>query len=62
MVYFALAGGGDDDFARFQRNVRVVHLFFRVLFFIVKLIFLEWLLHWAHDPANLRKLLRPQKS
>ena len=62
MVYFALTGGGDDEFVVFQRNVRIVRMFFRVAFFVGKLIFVEWLLNWAHDPARLSALIKPRKN
>ena len=62
MVYFALTGGGDDEFVVFQRNVRIVRMFFRVAFFVCRLIVVEWLLNWAHDPARLRSLVKPPKS
>jgi len=62
MVYFALTGGGDDEFVVFQRNVRMVRMFFRVAFFVGRLIFVEWLLNWAHDPARLSALIQPRKK
>jgi hypothetical protein len=42
-LYQALTGGGKADWMRFERNVRLMHMFTEALMFLCLMIAKEWL-------------------
>jgi hypothetical protein len=48
VLYYTLTGGGGADWMRFERNVRMMHMFTEAVMFIGLLIAKEWFRSRVH--------------
>jgi hypothetical protein len=48
VLYYSLTGSGGADWMRFERNVRMMHMFTETLMFIGLLVAKEWLRSRVH--------------
>jgi hypothetical protein len=43
VLFYSVTGGGNADWMRFERNVRLMHMFTQAVMFLVLLVAKEWL-------------------
>jgi hypothetical protein len=48
VLFYSLTGGGSADWMRFERNVRMMHMFTETVMFIGLLVAKEWLRSRVH--------------